>query len=89
MRKGILQTISIKETCYEQQSQKINRGTSEPDLLDELEIIKDEENEAYDNMPESLQESERGQIAQEASDNLDSAYDSLQEAIEYLEEAKA
>ncbi len=59
------------------------------DLLDELEIIKDEENEAFENMPESLQESERGQIAQEATSNLDSSYNSLQEAMEYLEEAKA
>lgn len=46
-----------------------------------------EEEEAFDNMPESLQYSERGDISQEAQDNLSSAVDSLEEAISYLEDA--
>jgi hypothetical protein len=37
-------------------------------------------------MPESLQESERGEAMQEAIDNLESASSSLEEAIDYLNE---
>ena len=46
-----------------------------------------EEEEAFDNMPESLQYSERGDMSQEAQDNLSCAVDSLEEAISYLEDA--
>lgn len=49
-------------------------------------ILADEE-EAFDNMPESLQESERGDISQEAQDNLSNAIDALEEAIICLEDA--
>lgn len=49
-------------------------------------ILSDEE-EAFDNMPENLQNSERGDISQDAQDNLSCAVDSLEEAISYLEEA--
>lgn len=49
-------------------------------------ILADEE-EAFDNMPESLQGSERGDMSQEAQDNLSSAVDALEEAIICLEDA--
>lgn len=45
-----------------------------------LEDIKNEEEEAFDNMPEGLQYSSRGMDAEAAIDNLD-------EALGYLEEA--
>ena len=45
-----------------------------------LEYIKNEEEEAFDNMPEGLQCSSRGMDAEAAIDNLD-------EALGYLEEA--
>ena len=48
--------------------------------MNDLEAIKDEEEEARDNLPESLQDSERAEAMGEAIDNLE-------EAIEYLEEA--
>ena len=48
--------------------------------------ILDEEQEAYDNMPESLQESENGLISVDAQDNLEAAIDALEEAISYLED---
>lgn len=51
-----------------------------------LSILADEE-EAFDNMPESLQGSERGDMSQEAQDNLSSAVDALEEAIICLEDA--
>lgn len=57
------------------------------DLLTEIEGIKDDEQEAYDSLPESLQDGEKGSKMSEAVDNLDSAYSSLEEVGEYLEEA--
>ena len=51
-----------------------------------LQDILSDEQEAYDNMPESLQESENGLISAEAQENLESAIDALEEAISYLEE---
>ena len=38
-----------------------------------------------DNMPESLQESQRYCDMEEAVDNMDSAIDSLDDAIDYIE----
>lgn len=57
------------------------------DLLTEIEEIKEEEQEAYDNLPESLQDGEKGEKISGAVDHLDSAYSSLEEAGEYLDEA--
>lgn len=56
-------------------------------LTAELEAIKKEEEEAFDNLPESLQETERGEAMQEAIDNLDEAISNLADATEYLQEA--
>lgn len=55
------------------------------DIRDNLESMKDCENEKYDSMPESLQDSERADEMLEAVDNLDSAISSIEEAVEYLE----
>lgn len=49
-------------------------------------ILADEE-EAFENMPENLQESERGYTSQDAQDNLSNAIDALEEAIICLEDA--
>ena len=43
----------------------------------------------FDNFPESLQESVRGEAMQEAIDNMESALDSIDEAISSVEEAMA
>lgn len=51
-----------------------------------IQDILEDEQEAYDNMPENLQASENGIISEEAQDSLDSAIDALEEAISYLEE---
>lgn len=63
--------------------------------IDNLEEIKTgienmvfEETDKYDNMPESLQESEHGESIQEAIENLDSSTMSIDDTIEYLQEAK-
>ena len=63
---------------------------SELDRLgQDLEALKEEEEEYRDNMPENLQESERYQRAdevcdllQEALENLDNAYQQIEEAVE-------
>ncbi len=64
------------------------------DLSNLIENIREGEEEAFDNLPESLQESDRGEAMQEAIDNLDSALSDLEgicfDDIEsYLEDAQA
>lgn len=54
------------------------------DCREELEAIRDEEQEALDNMPENLQNSERAEIASDTIDNIDYALDSLTEAEDNL-----
>lgn len=41
------------------------------EAIDQLSEIRDEEQEAYDNLPESLQESERGENMQDCIDALE------------------
>lgn len=57
------------------------------ELKDSVEILQDEEQTAFDNLPESMQESERGEAMQDAADNMSDAMDLLDEAIEALESA--
>lgn len=52
----------------------------------ELESIRDEEQEMYDCMPESLQSSERGEAMSENVDDLDSATSELEDIISNLQE---
>lgn len=58
-------------------------------VRDMLESAKDDEEMTFDNFPESLQESVRGEAMQEAIDNMESALDSIDEAISSVEEAMA
>lgn len=58
------------------------------DLTYDIDVLRDEEEEAYDNLPESIQDSDRGQVMYDAIDNLDSAISSLEEVTEYLNDAK-
>ena len=53
-------------------------------LRDEIGTLKDEEQEKYDNLPDSLQDSERGETLTNNVDNMETAYDSLDEAIGWL-----
>lgn len=57
-------------------------------LRTELEAVNEEEQEAFDNMPESLREGERGEKAQEALDALDSAMTAIVEAVDYVQSAR-
>ena len=49
---------------------------------EELEQIRDEEQEAYDNLPEGIQDSERGETMYENIDNLDTMAGDLEDILE-------
>lgn len=55
------------------------------DLQTKLEEVQSEEQDAYDNLPESLQEFVKDQLMYDALDNIESAISSLNEAMEYLD----
>lgn len=63
--------LAVVQKMLEAAFEKI---TEARDLIDE---IKDEEQEAFDAMPESFQEGERGQKAQAAIESMQEAYDDL------------
>ena len=56
------------------------------ELKDEVESIRDEEQEYFDNMPEGLQGGEKGEKAQEAIDALERAITLVEDEIEEPEE---
>lgn len=56
-------------------------------IREDVETMQNGEQDKLDNMPEGLQESERGEKMQEGIDNLESAIDSLRDAIDYLNDA--
>jgi hypothetical protein len=60
--------------------QKINSA------MQALEIILEDERDSYDNIPDSLKESDKGEMSMEAQDNMESAIQALEEATAYLEE---
>ena len=56
-------------------------------VKERLEELLEEEEEARDNLPENLLNSERYERAEAACDNITDAIDSLEEAMSYIEEA--
>ena len=57
---------------------KLNKNT-DADIIRRLEEVKDEEEEAYENLPESLQECERGEQMSEYISTLDDVYGSIED----------
>lgn len=55
---------------------------------DDITAVLEEEQDAFDNLPENLMESERGELAQNAIDLLEEAVNNVEEAINNLEEAQ-
>lgn len=53
----------------------------------EIEECASDEREYFDNMPESLQNGDRGQASEAAADNLDEAEQAIEDATNYLNEA--
>ena len=52
------------------------------ECMADLEYIKEEEQEAYDNLPESIQYSERGDAMQENVDDIDYVISDLDQVID-------
>ena len=55
------------------------------EIAGDLELIQEEEQEAFDNMPEGLQESERGEKMQECVDSFDEILSVLNDEIDLTE----
>lgn len=58
------------------------------DAKEAIEALRDDEQEYFDNMPESLQGGEKGDMAQSAIEALDQACESIEAAIGSLEDAQ-
>lgn len=56
------------------------------ELISEVEDITQEEQAAFDNMPEGLQDSERGEKSQECIDNLENLSADISTASENIDE---
>lgn len=54
-------------------------------LREDLDAVASEERDAYDNLPESLQESERGCAMEEAADEIDDICSELEELRQRIE----
>lgn len=57
------------------------------DIIADIEFLRDEEQESFDNLPESLQGSARGQAMEEVVDHLDVAMGSIMELKDALDES--
>ena len=54
-------------------------------LLADIQAISDEEQEAFENMPDSLQGGERGEESQEAVNTLEDVIGAIEEAVDELQ----
>ena len=50
----------------------------------EIEMLRDEEQEAFENLPENIQDSERGELMDSAVSSLDEASSAIEEAMNAL-----
>lgn len=57
-------------------------------LQTSIEELLEEEQEAFDNLPDGIQDSERGEAIQAAIDNLEEAVSNCEELLNNLEMAK-
>lgn len=58
------------------------------ELKDRLVLLEEEEQDAFDNLPEGLQQAEKGQAMELAAQQIATAADAITEAIEALVEAQ-
>lgn len=56
------------------------------DSIEDLTLIRKDEEEAMDNVPENLQDTEITEKMEEAISNIDDAIECIEEAIQYLDE---
>ena len=57
------------------------------EIMSAIDYLREEEQEAYDNLPESFQDGEQGDRMTDAIEKLEYAYDILQDAYDNLCEA--
>ncbi len=68
----------VRREALEKLIEKIEEIQGDIEAVAEaLENLRDEEDEYIDNMPDGIRESERGERAEEARDNMDGAIDEL------------
>ena len=53
-----------------------------------VEFARDEEQDSFDNLPENLQSGERGEAMEEAIEELQTAIDSINDAMNHIDRAK-
>lgn len=56
------------------------------DIIGEVETLKDEEQEYFDNMPENMQQADKGQAAETAVEALTDACETINSAVDQLGE---
>jgi uncharacterized coiled-coil DUF342 family protein len=56
------------------------------EIMGDVESIREEEQDKYDNMPESIQQGEKGDTMQEGIDSLDDLYSQIEDTIISLED---
>ena len=67
---------------------EIEKITADLEAIKErIEALQEEEQDAFDNLPESIQHGERGDKMQSAIDNLEYAADNIQDCLDNLCEA--
>lgn len=81
-RKAIGDVRTKLEECKGRLEDRLNEVQAEfaahfEEIKGEIETLKDEEQDYYDNMPESFQNGDKGSIAQTAIDALDEAANDL------------
>lgn len=76
-RKALSEAMQVLEVCK----------TSLDDAKALIETARDEEQEFFDNMPESFQQADKGQAAEAAVESLDNAISSIEEAVDHIEGA--
>lgn len=75
------------ETLNKQRKKAIARLAQQVSAIaSELEALKEEEDEARENMPENLWESDRYEVSEECSQAMEDALDSLESAASSLSE---
>ena len=78
-RKEIAKLIERIETIVDDAKTKLE------EVKDDIDNLRDEEECAFDSLPEGIQESERGDAMQEAIENLSNACDTVEELIDNID----
>ena len=80
--------VALKEmSMNKKRKEELNQISAELEaLFNRLEYVYDQEQDAYDSMPENLQGSERGLESEDAIDAMDEIKEHLQDAIDMIGE---